>query len=370
MLSPFADDRSILRIIHAVQQAPSVFNTQPWSFRIRSDDRIDLRAKVQQGRPGRWLTVTDPAARELAISCGAALFNLRMAMRVTGHDVAAWLLPDPDDPALLASVEVVTGRVRRPTAVEQELYDAIPRRHTYRWPFTGRRVADSILVELAAAAAKESGWLRMLYPFQVTSWLQAAGQAERELARDSLYVAELRHWTSGAGPGLGVPAAAYGPRPVPASVDPPIRDFSLDPGDGRPVAHFESHPQLLSLATEEDRPLDWLRAGQALQRALLTAVRYGVAASFLTQPLELADQRHQRRGWPSAWPFDETPQMLIRVGYPAPDHSDDASATPREEAADVLDLRSDPPRPVPPPDLTEAEQELGSSWHLRGRFPR
>jgi nitroreductase len=373
MLSPFADDRRLFRIVRAAQLAPSVLNTQPWSFWVRADDRIDLRAKIGQPgdrHPGRWLTHTDPDARELAISCGAALFNLRIAIRVTGHDVVTWLLPDPDgDPALLASVEIVTGRVKRPSDVELELYDMIPRRHTNRWPFSRRRVQANVLAAITSAAANKRRRLRVLFPFQVTSWLEAAGQAERELAHDKPYVAELRQWTSGAGPGLGVPKPAYGPRAMPLPENPPVRDFSLDPGDGRPVEPFESHPQLLVLATKEDRPLDWLQAGQALQRALLTATRYGVAASFLTQPLELADQwadqRHEQRGWPCAWPFDETPQMLIRVGYPA----HDPPITPRESSPDVVDFRSHPPRLVLPPDLTDAEQELSSRWHQHGRLP-
>jgi nitroreductase len=369
MLSPFADDRSLFKIIRAAQRAPSVFNTQPWSFWVRADDRIELRANTSGAdhrHPDRWLEVTDPVSRELAISCGAALFNLRMAIRVTGHGLAAWLVPDPeDDPTLLASVEIVTGRVRSPTGEEQELYDAIPNRHTYRWPFTGHRVRASILTELERTAAKERAYLRVLYPFQATSWLHAAGDAERQFIHDERYLAELRRWTSGAEPGLGVPKAAYGPQPPLQSMNPPVRDFGFDWGDGRPVEKFESHPQLLSLATDYDRPLDWLRAGQALQRALLVATRYGVAASFLTQSLELADHKHERRGWPGAWTFKETPQMLIRVGYP----DRRLPVTPREEFPDVVDLRGSTPRRVRPPGPDHDRREVGSRWSPRGQLP-
>ncbi len=48
----------------------------------------------------------DPLAREFAISCGAALYNLRLAIRVAGHDLAVRLPPHPlRDPTLLAWVE-------------------------------------------------------------------------------------------------------------------------------------------------------------------------------------------------------------------------------------------------------------------------
>jgi hypothetical protein len=53
------------------------------------------------------------------------------------------------------------------------------------------------------------------------------------------------------------------------------------------------------LATARDEPADWLRAGQALQRVLLSATVAGLAVSFLYQPIELHDMRQARPCW---WP--------------------------------------------------------------------
>ena len=290
MLSPFTDD-SITRLLRAVQRAPSVRESQPWSFRIVAGDRIELRADQ-----ARWLKVGDPRARGLTISCGAALFNLRMALRVTGHNVAVWLLPDADrDPSLLASVEIVTQRTIGPSVTHQELYDCIPRCRTNRSPFTGPRVKTNILVTMQMAAAQEEGWLRILNQQQTRQWLRAARDGQRELGTDELYQDELRRLA----PDYLMPSGAD---------DPLLSD------------KFERHPQLLGLSTDEDRPLDWLRAGQALQRALLTGTRFGVVASFLTQPLELRDmppstQPAAPRRWPWKWPWDEVPQMVLRVGH-------------------------------------------------------
>lgn len=104
MYDPVAD---IDRLMDAARAAPSVLNTQPWLFQIVASDRISLRAQR-----ARWLQHIDPEKRELAISYGAALFNLRLALRNAGHDYVVWLMPDENnDPDLLASVEIVTGRV-------------------------------------------------------------------------------------------------------------------------------------------------------------------------------------------------------------------------------------------------------------------
>ena len=65
MLDPFATDESIFRLIRAAQAAPSIQNTQPWSFRIVADDRIELRAN-----PGRQLRVADPMAARWSLAAG------------------------------------------------------------------------------------------------------------------------------------------------------------------------------------------------------------------------------------------------------------------------------------------------------------
>ena len=198
MLQPFADAHRIYHVIEPALRAPSVYNTQPWSFRITADDRIELRASPGGGDgdgpgAGRWdLLLHSPApgpwAREYAISCGAALLNLRLAVRVLGHDPVVTLVPDPSgDPGLLASVEIVTGRTHQASALDQELYEAIWQRHTDRWPFSDTPVRAGILVEMERAAAREHGWLRLLHGPFARAWLTVAAHADSVLAaaRDS-----------------------------------------------------------------------------------------------------------------------------------------------------------------------------------------
>jgi nitroreductase len=426
MLMPFADEDSIYRLLEPVQRAPSVHNIQPWSFRIVADDRVDLCARFG-GSAGTeftlnghgWLPVSASLRRELIISCGAALYNLRLAIRVTGHDLAVWLLPSDSDPQTLASVEIVTGRTKPPTVSEQELFDAIPRRHTNRWPYDDRHpVPAAILTAMEFAAAREEGYLRMLDPRQARKWQRGALGADHKQRDGQGSQPDLGQWTNDGDSDSGVPTAAFGPpgmfsedhhrwhRPGRRSTYPPIRDFrprtdlgtegadeAEDPGkqDDRDktktaTLHFERRPQLMVLSTDYDRPLDWLRAGQALQRALLTATRYGVSASFLTQPLELHDARSQRGGPPESpespgpgagqrplelpgrnhrisgragsssqplpgpgrdsgrrrlpwpWLFAEYPQMVLRVGYA----THEAVITARQQP-DVLDHRTGRP---------------------------
>jgi hypothetical protein len=96
---------------------------------------------------------------------------------------------------------------------------------------------------------------------------------------------------------------------------------------------YESQPYLAMLATARDDPADWLRAGQALQRVLLTATSNGLAASFLYQLPELHDRRPSERGW---WPWPEYPQIILRLGY-----GQSGATSPRRRVDDILDRGPD-----------------------------
>src|SRR5688572_1166934 len=68
----------LARAVQSAVLAPSSHNTQPWSFHIRWDA---LEIVLDRSRV---LPVADPAAREMIISCGAALQNIRIALRQWG----------------------------------------------------------------------------------------------------------------------------------------------------------------------------------------------------------------------------------------------------------------------------------------------
>jgi nitroreductase len=304
MSSPLGTDAGIRRMLAAAGQAPSVLNTQPWRFRVVRGEFAELIADYD-----RRLRVIDPRGRSLHVSCGAALFNLRLAALVSGYRPLVWLLPDPDDqPAILAvlrTAETATTSVRA-----RAMYDDIPARRTNREPYSGKRVPPAVLAELRAAAAPEGASLVPLGRNSSAELREHVAIADEELAKDHDYLAEIAAWTAGPCRYDGMPSAVLGPRP---QNDPaPIRDFGVArPGRSRPTAEFEQWPQLAVLTPLGDGPLDWLRAGQALERVLLTASLLGVSVSFLNQPLDLRDMRgrtdpRHRRGHA---------QMILRLGY-------------------------------------------------------
>ncbi|MCW2522121.1 MAG: hypothetical protein JWO63_456, partial [Frankiales bacterium] len=103
--------------------APSIHNTQPWRW-VVSPDRLDLYADSTRSVPA-----VDPTGRQLAISCGAALFGARVALAAVRLDASTILLPDPGDPELLASI-TVTHSEAPIDQVARRLDAAAPSRHS------------------------------------------------------------------------------------------------------------------------------------------------------------------------------------------------------------------------------------------------
>ncbi len=311
-------EAQITQILHAATLAPSMHNTQPWRFRADQDTAtIELYAD-----PARMLAHSDPHGRAVHIGCGAALFNLRIAAAVAGRQPVVRLLPTPGEPLLLATIGL-SGR-HRPDEAERDLHAAIPARHTNRGPYSGRPVPPGVLAELVQAARLEGADLSLPSHDETYRLLRLIADAEIDLLGDPGYRDELARWVGGERDKDGIPGGATGPRDPRGST--PVRDFL--PGHAPGYAWFEEAPQLAVLSTAASTRVDWLRAGQALQRVLLTATGRGIATCPLTQPLETAD------AWQVRDPASGrgSPQLILRIGYGLP-----APATPRRAVRDVLE---------------------------------
>ncbi|UWE10530.1 Acg family FMN-binding oxidoreductase [Actinacidiphila bryophytorum] len=322
------DAATLEKLVSAAVAAPSIHNTQPWRYRLDPDTMtVEVRAAWD-----RTLQHTDPEGRALHISVGAAVFNLRVAVAHFGWEPVVRLLPRPAEPGLLATVRLAGPRGHTGPAREAGLYDAIWRRHSSRFPFSEQQVPGDVLAEIAQAADAEGAHLSCPRPGENARILQLTEEAERFAVVDPDRGAESRSWVR-EDAADGMPGAALGP--YDSSGHLPMRDFAaLRPADRRPSAAFERHPVVAVLATAHDAPADWLRAGQALERALLVATAHQVRASLFSQAVEEPDVRWALRDPRGG---HEHVQMLIRFGY-----GPEGPATPRRPVRDVLDTGGQP----------------------------
>ncbi|WP_405749433.1 nitroreductase family protein [Streptomyces sp. NBC_00012] len=325
------DDETIEELVADATAAPSMHNAQPWRFRYRRAARtLTLRAEFDREMPE-----ADPSTRALHVGCGSALLNLRVSASHRGLDTVTSLLPLPTDPAVAAAVHLAGPSgvpAKQADAALAALHPAIRARHTSRCPFYDRVVPDDVRAHLVDAARVEGSELAFLPPEHLEGVLVLIRDAERFDLRDPAGEAERRYWTrdtEAEAPVDGIPDYAFGP--TDASGRAINRDFAgADVSPGRERAVFEDRPQLALLRTVRDRPADWLRAGQALERVLLTAVAHGLVASFATQPLEWPELRRLLRD-----PALGTghPQMIVRLGY-----GSEGLSTPRRPVAEVLEI--------------------------------
>jgi len=307
--------------VEAAAAAPSIHNSQPWQFAANGDELL------LHGVPDRALSVSDPSARALYVSCGAALMNARVALRASGLDPQIRLLPHPDYPFdVLAVIKATQGTP--PTAGELNLYQSIWRRHTDRGPYSSRPIPRVVMAGLQKSAAAENATLRKLSRGDTAVVLGLAARASHELAADGDHRDELRRWlNSDAEDGIPDWALPASPQSTPS----PVRhvDFlAASAAAGRPRAEYERHPQLAVLTTAADEPADWLTGGLALEHVLLVATLNGLSASFLSQILERDDMLEAAH---RSWPWPEHPQMIMRLGY-----GDGAMPTPRRSLDSVM----------------------------------
>src|SRR5689334_17174548 len=110
--------------VHTATLAPSIHNTQPWQFRIR-DNGIDVYADWR-----RRLDVIDPTGRQLIISVGAAIMNLRLAFHQRGWASVVKVTAGPVESRHVAAVDC-PGPAQEDRMLD-ELATSVPRRHTNR----------------------------------------------------------------------------------------------------------------------------------------------------------------------------------------------------------------------------------------------
>jgi nitroreductase len=310
MSPPMTAEQIARHVVAEAVWAPSVNNTQPWRF-VVGPDRISLHADAE-----RRLEVADPDGREMMISCGAALFTARLALRYLGYVPEARLLPEPGDPTLVARL-TWPGRAAA-TEFERRLFGQVRLRRTHRGAFDPEPLPQGLLAALRGEAARDGAALRIVADDGRRAALAAAVQnAERSLERDSKHIRELARWTPAPGSARpdGVPATSYPSRAERTDPYFPGRDFARGHDWGLPPLSTAPAPRATGvvglLTTTADRPADWVNAGQALQRVLLVATAYGAAVALHSQPMELAWLREDIRCELSDAAY---PHLVLRIG--------------------------------------------------------
>ena len=272
-------------VAEAAAHAPSIYNSSPWWFSTVGSD-ICVRADSE-----RTVPIADPTGRELTISCGAAAFTARLALRYIGLISQAEILPEPGIANLLVRLRWGEER-KQPSDYERRLFDEIAARRTHRGGFATDRLPAGLMSTLTEAAARENATLRIMTDDDHrAAMLAVVAAADCAFGLDSARLAEEAKWIS---PAPGQPVdGGWGMRP---------QAETTAPGSPGVVA---------VLTTPGDERADWVRAGQALQRVLLVAASNRASVAMEATPLQFGQLRDFIG---SELVSGDIPQMVLRFG--------------------------------------------------------
>lgn len=318
------DEAEILAyLLRLAVLAPSSHNTQPWRFRL-CGQVLELWADRS-----RQLAVVDPQGRELTISCGAALFYLQVAARHYGYTGEAELMPEPEQPDLLARMRL--GAPRPPSEDDQRMFHSLGRRRTRRAPFEPRVPDQAMLRRWEIAAAEEGAPLYFVPQARRRAVAELVAEGDRRQGGDRRYRHELIKWIhSDSSERLdGIPLDAFGFEGLLAYLGPLLLGRVNWGGvqAKRDAQAVLDAPAVAVLATDGDEPVDWMSTGAALARVTLLASAEGVYAGYLNQPIQVPELRPRLAEALGV----EYPQLLLRMGYGA-----EPPATPRRPVEEVL----------------------------------
>jgi hypothetical protein len=288
-------------------RAPSVLNTQPWSWRL-DDEVLELHADRN-----RQLEVADPDGKLLLLSCGVALHHVRLSLVGAGRTATVRRLVGGFHDDLLARITV--GQRFTPSARDRAMLRATWRRRTDRRPFADKSVSDGIGSALETAARLEGARLHKVHNEQMPMLAIAAGRASVDELADPSYRAELRRWLNRPEwSGDGVPAGSAVRRTARRV---PVRELTLAPNEGMPVEPGGDRGAVyLVVYGDGDRARDWLVGGEAASAVLLTATSLGLAVSPMSDVIEVARPRQLVT---RLLPAGGVAYLVIRCGWPAAD---------------------------------------------------
>jgi hypothetical protein len=327
-------DHRLRFVVRYAVLAPSSHNTQPWTFRITTDDPeaprgtgvIEVRADRSRG-----LAVVDHEDRELTMSVGAALETLVVAARHLGLTPGVALRPDRHDGDLLAVV-TVGDEAPSPDPSDDGLFEAIVARRTTRLPFEARPLPDDLVAQVRADAVERGVELEVIDGGGRTAIADLVAEADRLQMADQRFRRELAAWMrfNHSVRGDGIRGYGFGFPAVMSAAGPLfVRTFDLGDRQGARDEELASGaPALAILSTADDDVESWLATGRALQRVLLRLTAGGATASFLNQPIEVPSLRSELSTVAGIFGL---PQILLRVGFGPP-----VPAEPRRPFEDVL----------------------------------
>jgi hypothetical protein len=286
--------------------APSTCNSQPWSFRIEPEGVAVFADE------SRALPVADAGRRELYMSLGAAIANLRVAAAHFGFQSTVSFSSrraEEESSAFVALTETSAPDMRLAS-----LFASIRQRRTNRQPFSSQPIAPEALAPILDCIEELADTFSIVFAREQARMADLIAFADKAQMQDGRYRAERAHWThrqaDAANDGLVAESVGF-PWPVAAAAPFIMQHVDL----GAMQAHkdhvlAEDAACLIVVSAFDDR-MSLVKAGESLELLLLTITRSGLEYSFLNAPVQLPAVRGRVAVVSGA---ERPPQLILRVG--------------------------------------------------------
>lgn len=274
----------IINILDYARLAPSVHNTQPWSFTV---DDMTIAISVNKAR---MLADGDPTQRELWISLGVCLETLLMAATALGHTaVVAEQQTDTIDQPFVKVVVTPNAQSSQP-----QLFTAITQRHSYRGPMQTTTLPGSLLATCHDAIQDLPGVSIHLLdiPADIEAVADLTYKGMRLALSNPAFRRELAdlinyNWSPAR---VGMHGFVLNRRGLGSVWEKWSIKLGLDTRQKARADHTKvtDASGLLFVATEGDVPSYWLTAGRAYYRTCLVITQTGLAQSTIAATVEAA----------------------------------------------------------------------------------
>jgi hypothetical protein len=303
-LSPVITD-----ILTYARLAPSVHNTQPWSFTVTGMS-IDIMANKS-----RILADGDPTQRELWISLGVCLETLILAAEALGHSTVITRQQTETIEQPFATV-AITASTHSP---QQQILDSLSQRHSYRGLMDRTSLPTNLLTNCRQAITDLAG--TSVHLAATTPDIQAVADLTYKGMRLALSSPGFRreladlinyNWSPAR---VGMHGFVLNRHALGSIWEKWSIKLGLDVrqkamADRKKVATASG---LVFIATEGDVPSYWLTAGRAYCRISHVIFKTGLAQSTIAAPVEAASFHEDVER------LLQTPhriQAMIRIGKP------------------------------------------------------
>jgi len=294
---------------HAIM-APSRYNSQPWKF-IVSDNQISVFPDFK-----RALTVSDKPQRELYVSLGCVIENIKISAAEIGY-IAEIILNTNEESGVF-----VTIFIKKADVIHDSLFKQIKRRQI-NYNIFDKFILPNTLIKMVQSIKIEKGVNVRYYQngsreFEELKNLILSGN--RIQIKSLKFRNELIKWLRINQNEVdkfkcGLPYWLLGMPPMPkfwgvllVRIIILFRIHLI-----KDLLRISSSSHLALFTVEEDTPLSWVSLGITLDRFLLKTTSYEIAHSYFSQPCSINSLSLIMKDKLAL--YNEYPIMLLRIGY-------------------------------------------------------